>query len=249
MEAGMFMHRVCHSQLKRARLSGHVALLAIAVASLFAAQAMSAEPRPIASEIRDFEILVDNAKAGTSKVTITDYDDGRSLAATSADVKLTILLYTYVYQFNGSEEWLDDQLRRLDSRAIDGPKKLSLKAQVDSERTVLQGADGKMRNTTTHAMTTNYWRQPPDELQGKKIAVLDADNGKTLQLKFENVGPKTLTLLGKPCPCQHFKATGDLEVELWYDGSGRLVRQVGTEDGRKTEIRLTGYRQSRTERR
>lgn len=218
------------------------AMLAVPAMILATYAAMADEPHPIASETREFEILVDDAKAGATTSTITEFDDGRSVVSTTAEVKVKILVYNYVYQFSGAEEWLGNQFRGLDSRTVDGLSKLSLKVRLDGERMVLQGADGKPRATTPQVMTTNYWRQPPDELLGKKIAVLDADNGRTLKLQFDHVGPKTLTLLGKPVDCQHFKVTGDLQSELWFDGSQRLVRRLGTEDGHKTEARLTGYR-------
>lgn len=224
-------------------------VLSIVGLFLMTLPATAAEPSPIASETREFEILIDQARAGKSSITICDYEDGRCVAATSADVRVTVLLYTYVYQFNGSEEWHDGRLRGLNSKTVDGLSKLSLQAQVDTDRTVLLTADGKSRSTVSHSMTTNYWRQPAGEVIGKKIPVIDADTGKTLQLKFEDLGAKTLTLAGKRVACQHFKGTGDLTVELWFDANGRLVRQLGTEDGHKTEIRLSAVKPARVEKR
>jgi hypothetical protein len=202
----------------------------------------AAEALPVASEIREFEVFVDDAKAGKSTVTISEYEDGRVVTTASADIRVTILLFNYVYQFNGTEEWLENRPRALQSRTVDGFKQLSLKAQFEPDRTTLQAADGRPRTAGAHVMTTNFWRLPPSEMLDKRIPVLDADTGKTLQLQFQYQGTKPLTLIGKPFTSHYFKVTGDKPCELWFDGGGRLVRHLGVEDGHKTEFRLSAFR-------
>ena len=219
-----------------------VAFFALAGLFFKAVEVAAAEVLPVASEIREFEVFVDDARAGKSTVTISEFEDGRVVAAASADIRVTILLFNYVYQFNGSEEWLDNRPRGLESRTVDGLKQLSLKARFEPDRTILQAADGKTRSAGAHVMTTNFWRLPPSEMFDKRIPVLDADTGKTLQLQFQYQGTKPLTLIGKPFTSHYFKVTGDKPCELWFDGGGRLVRHLGVEDGHKTEFRLSAFR-------
>ena len=94
---------------------------------------------------------------------------------------------------------------------------------------------------TVPVITNNYWRLPPTDILDKPIIVLSADTGKPQRLQFHRETDQELRLLTKRVTCQYYKVTGDLELELWFDGSGRLVRQIGNEEGRKTELSLTGY--------
>jgi hypothetical protein len=41
----------------------------------------------------------------------------------------------------------------------------------------------------------------------------------------------------------HYKLTGKVNVDLWYDGSDRLVRQEWVESGHKTVLELVRVRQ------
>src|SRR5687768_14876312 len=86
----------------------------VPAAALFAADAL-----PVTSEIREFEVFVDDTKAGKSTVTISEFEDGRVVTTASADIRVAILLFNYVYQFNGTEEWLENRPRALQSRTVD----------------------------------------------------------------------------------------------------------------------------------
>jgi hypothetical protein len=226
---------------------GLIVAWGVILAFLAAGRLTAAQPAPREVEYREYEILVDNAPAGTGTLTVADYEEGWVVADSTAKVRVNVLLFNYVYEFSGREVWHDNVFQRIDSRAIDGAKRLSLKGQVTGDSITLEGADGRPRAAQAPALTTNYWRLPPDPLLGKPIAVIDADNGKSLRLQFDERDLVPLTILGKRLDCRHFQVSGDQKADLWYDGIGRLVRQIGTEDGHKTEVRLIGYRRSRPE--
>jgi hypothetical protein len=76
-----------------------------------------------------------------------------------------------------------------------------------------------------------------------RLLVLDADNGKTYDVRCENVAQEEITIGAARITCNHFRLQGAVDVELWFDAAGYLVRQVGTEDGHATELRLVSVQQ------
>ena len=53
---------------------------------------------------------------------------------------------------------------------------------------------------------------------------------------------RTIELAGKSRSCFHVKITEPRVIQLWFDGKRRLVRQLSTEDGHPTELRLRSLR-------
>jgi hypothetical protein len=74
----------------------------------------------------------------------------------------------------------------------------------------------------------------------RTVLLLDSDQGKLLRGKLKSMGEETLTVAGRPQTCTHYRITGDVEVDVWYDASRRLVRQESVESGHKTLLELTG---------
>ena len=68
--------------------------------------------------------------------------------------------------------------------------------------------------------------------------MLDADNGKTYDVQCTYVGTEEIAVGAARLACKHFRLMGEIKVDLWFDAPGYLVRQVGTEDGHATELRL-----------
>jgi hypothetical protein len=60
---------------------------------------------------------------------------------------------------------------------------------------------------------------------------------------LRRVGDETVVVAGRKKACSHYKLTGDVDVDLWYDAEQRLIRQVTVESGHKTVmelVRMTG---------
>ena len=62
-------------------------------------------------------------------------------------------------------------------------------------------------------------------------------------LSHQLYGAKALTVADQRLTCSRWRITGGVEVELWFDSQGLLVRQVGMEDGHHTELRLVSIQQ------
>jgi hypothetical protein len=71
------------------------------------------------------------------------------------------------------------------------------------------------------------------------VPLLDSDKGQTLKGEVKRIGEESITVAGRKTPCTHYRISGDVQVNVWYDGDQRLVRQETVESGHKTVMELT----------
>ncbi len=226
-----------------------VAIASFSVAGLLAA----AEPEVVSAETRTYEISVDGKNSGQSTLSLARYSDGSESVSADAKVTVSWTVFSYVYEFHGKEVWRDGRFDQLESRAVDGGKRLSLSVKRGERGfEVITNAKGKPASISDVQLTTNYWREPPSwrepsgGTEARSIAVLDADNGKLYDEKIERLGQQELTVGGQRMATNAYRLKGKLDVELWFDERGFLVRQVGKEEGHPTEVRLAKIQQGET---
>jgi len=219
----------------------------LAAATLFALVAtveavQNDSPEPLERETRVYDIWVDRSVAGKSTVEIERFTDGRERATTDAKLAVAWVVFKYVYEFHGEEYWSQGQPEHLSSRAVDGGKRLSLVATRRERGWRIQKSGVASAVAGEIQLTTNYWRQPAALASGK-LSILDADNGKIYAVRCENRGVVPVSVGGSSIPCTHFQFKGDIEIDLWFDAAGYLVRYIGTEEGHATELRLVSKSQ------
>src|SRR5262249_12721149 len=98
------------------------------------------------------------------------------------------------------------------------------------------------RISRSDVWTTSYWRLPDGERTDRDIALLDADTAKEIAAKLDYVETKPITVAGQTVQCAHYRLRGGVQVDLWYDGKDRLVRQESIEEGHRTVLDLTSVR-------
>jgi hypothetical protein len=85
---------------------------------------------------------------------------------------------------------------------------------------------------------STYWRLPPARFRNQNVPLIDADTGKDLNATLRFVGMENTPVAGQSVQCAHWRITGGVQVDLWYDGYDRLVREESIEDGHKTLLEL-----------
>ena len=89
-------------------------------------------------------------------------------------------------------------------------------------------------------MADNILETASGEQRGPNVTLFDADTGKLINARMERVGIEKITILGKKgVDCNHYKLTGGVQVDLWYDGTDRMVRQESVEQGHRTILELS----------
>jgi hypothetical protein len=194
------------------------------------------------TEVRDFKISVDGDRCGKLRLSIQSHPDGRHVVVGDSSLELNYFVYTFRYSSQGNETWLAGRLEKLESAASYGGDRYKVTATGDEDKVVVR-ADGKERKLPRNVWTTSYWHAPEEGLLGKTVSLLDSDKGLSLSAKLERIGSEPL-ILGetKDQKYTHYRLRGDVEVDLWYDDAGRLVRRDAVERGHKTRLELTAIR-------
>ncbi|HEV3204414.1 MAG TPA: DUF6134 family protein [Gemmataceae bacterium] len=190
------------------------------------------------TEIRDFQIYVDNNSAGSYRMKITPHDNGTISMTAEARVQVTFLLFKYTYTYKGTETWLGNRLMRLDSTCNDDGKYFTVSAEPEGNFLRVK-TNSKERTIQPDVWTTTYWRLPLDRPRNGQVSLLDADTGRFISGKIQDLGASRIKVAGHEQVCTHYKITGDrIQVDAWYDAKERLVHQESLEDKHTTVLKL-----------
>jgi hypothetical protein len=192
-------------------------------------------------ETRDFAVFVGGKAAGEVHMTIHKQDANTTSVRTDTDIKVSHGLITFKYSFRGQEVWKDRRLSRLESTTDDNSKRYTVSAASDGKELKIK-TNGTEARAKTETWSSTYWTLPELKLRENNLTILDADNGKLLEAKLAYVATEKHKIAGQEVSLNHYRLTGKLTVDLWYDGHDRLVRQEWTEQGHKTILILVRVR-------
>jgi hypothetical protein len=189
------------------------------------------------SEHRVFKITIEGTEAGTYTQTITTYGEGTTDFVGRSDVKFKVLGFTYQQAFRGQERWKEGKLLHLSSASNDNgdPHTLVVNAAGDQLK-VLEG--GKERMIRGDVWSTSYWTLPPMEQRKGTVPLIDSDLGTEHQVKLQHMGKVVLIVNSQRVTCNHYKVTGPVQADLWFDENERLVRRDMERRGRKVTMML-----------
>jgi Family of unknown function (DUF6134) len=190
------------------------------------------------TETRRFAIEIDGKPAGTYQMMIRQEADGASVLTCQAHAKVKFGFVTmYRYSYLGTETWKDGRLVRLDSTTNDNGEQYAIVAEAQADGMRLK-VNGKERTVAGNVWTTTYWRLPDPVRANVRLALLDPDSGKVSAGQLELIDEGQMEVGGNRIPCKHYRVSGDVKVELWFDAGQRLLRQDSVEDGHRTVLRL-----------
>ncbi len=217
-----------------------VALRGWIVAALLAL-AFGGSARAAEVETRDFAVLISGKPSGEVHMTIHRQDDGSIQMRCDTDIKVSFGLLRYKYVYRGLEVWKDRRLVRLDSNTDDNGKRFIVSAAAKDTNLDLK-VNNVEKQVRGDVWVTSYWTLPDPKRRAETLAILDADNGTILEGKLSFVATEKLRIAGQEVSLNHYRITGKTTIDLWYDGSERLVRQEWTEQGHKTLLELLRVR-------
>src|SRR5262249_35822313 len=149
---------------------------------------------------------------------------------TDINVKI-VIPYKFIYR--GEEVWKDNRLVRFESKTDDNGKVYMVSAVADANVVRLK-VNNVERVVKPEVWLTSYWCLPDPKLRSSVLPIIDADNGRDLDSKLSYVATEKLRVAGQEATLNHYRLSGKVNVELWYDGSERLVRQEWIEQTHRT---------------
>lgn len=216
--------------------------LAVAWAlSLAALAGLSSDAGAADVETRDFSVIVGGKAAGEVHVTIHKHDNGSTYVRCDTDVKVKLGPLEYKFIYRGCEEWKAHRLVKFDSHTDDNGKRYFVSAAAEKDGVRLK-VNNVEKMVPAHVWLTSYWMLPDPKLRDQELPLIDADNGKELSGRLQFVANEKIKLGGQVIPLNHYRVTGKVDVNLWYDGNERLVRWEWVESGYRTQVELVRVR-------
>ena len=193
--------------------------------------------RAAEAETRHFNVTIDGKEAGSYQLTM-QHNQGTSTISGQANVRYRVLVISYTYTYSGREVWKDGRLHSLDSQTNDDGKRYTVAARAENN-SLRVISNGQQRLTRGDVWTTSYWRLAPAHLHNKAVPLIDNDTGRDINATLQYVGIEPVRACGAIQNYAHYRVAGaGLNVDLWYDGHGQLVRQESIEDGHRSVLEL-----------
>src|SRR5262249_22595508 len=103
-------------------------------------------------------------------------------------------------------------------------------------------SNGAERMARPDVWLTTYWQLPDARRRNGPVPLLDADTGKDINGRLQFVGVEPVHVAGQMMNCAHYRVLAHVPVDVWYDGSDRLVRKEWVEDNHRAQLELMGVR-------
>jgi hypothetical protein len=190
------------------------------------------------TEARAYSVLIDGRPAGAYHSSISTEKDGTVTMIGKADIKVSFLIFSYKYSYQGTEVWKDGRLQRFSSSCDDDGKRYTVSAAAENGVMKVK-VNGEEHTASADVWVTSYWRLPDAKFCNHELPLLDGDTGKNIAAKLQQIGNEKVAVAGREVPCTHHRLTGGVQIDLWYDGQDRLVREEFVEDGHRTVLQLT----------
>jgi Family of unknown function (DUF6134) len=182
---------------------------------------------PPAKTTRTFDIVRENSKIGTDVVEIEKQGDMTTVNF-KTHISVVIVIEVYHYEHMSSETWKGDQFVSFKSQTDDNGKKHVLSATADGDKIQFE-IDGKHSEGPKTVLPASFWNK--SFLDAHEM--FDEANGKRLSVKASDLGEETVTVHGTKRKAHHYKISGDLERDVWFDGDTLIRLKLSGSDGSK----------------
>lgn len=196
-----------------------------------------AEPRVVSQHTRVFRVIVDRKPRGTHMMTIQRRQDGSEVMRGESNVFVNMIAYKFYYTSNGSETWKSGRLIQLVNESDYNGEKFLVQGAATQQALNYQ-VNGESQKAPADAFAS-YWREPPAKRVGLKVNLLNADKGLQMTADLERLEDESIKIDSELLKAKHYRMRGEVEVDVWYDDLGYLVRQSSLESGHRTILELT----------
>lgn len=131
------------------------------------------------------------------------------------------------------EVWRHGRLMAYDSLTTKNGTTVTVKGRANGTTFIIDGAEGRVEAPAA-VHPSNPWSIA---ITDKKLLLATA-SGKLLRVKAAPAGEESIDIGAKQVKARRFKVTGDMELELWYDAGGVIVKFSYVDDGEPVEFTL-----------
>lgn len=221
------------------RVAGPLLTAAVAM-SVFAGIALadSGAPQGVERQTRSYSISIDGTRRGSSKA---EFRSGNGLLwiQSESEIRINYLVYKYNYTSSGTEIWNNGRVTALENTADYNGTSYTVKGS-STPRGLQITTNGTASLVSPDVWDTSYLVLPDRlaRVEAATVVLLDSDKGHLLSGKIQFVGEETLNVAEGQKVCTHYRIGGEVQVDVWFDASRRLVRQDSHERGHKVRFEL-----------
>lgn len=167
----------------------------------------------------DFTVFRNGDPIGHHEITVEQTADSETVAIKTNIVVEVAYIPVYRFEHTGREVWRNGRLISLRSKTNDDGDKHTLDVSAKADHLDVDG-DGATSSADVNILPASLWNH---DIVGKTI-LLNTLTGKQMSVAVSDLGADTITAHGATIAAHHYKLTGDLKRELWYDQSNTLVQ-------------------------
>ena len=186
--------------------------------------AVVASAAAVAQERLVFDVLRDGETVGQHHLEFEREDSGLKVSVETALSVTRAFITVFRYEHKRVERWQDGRLLSLAGMTNDDGEETELSIVLkDKEYTrTVNGEDEQLAGSLGIA---SLWTQ--DVLDGGKM--LSAENHEVYRVRADRLGREMIRLGSGEIEAEHYRLSGQLTRDVWYDPDGRLA-QVRYED-------------------
>ena len=190
------------------------AILAMALA--LCVTGLRAEPQV---QRLSFAIMRNGQQIGQHEMEIA-----RDGSATTVDFRTQIevkvmFINAYSFSYAGREIWNGDSFVSFESRTNDNGKPHAVTAAASADKTAIT-ADGKTIEATGNVIPASFWNLA----FLTRTAFFHPETGLPLKIAVADLGNEQIATRMGAKLARHFRLTGGLERDLWFDQTGTPLR-------------------------
>jgi Family of unknown function (DUF6134) len=147
-------------------------------------------------------------------------EDGAIVVEHTAELAVEVLGITAFHRRTRFREvWRDERLVEFDGLVEDNGEPFPVAAHADGDRLVVQGPAGRIEAPADTAPS-----EPSLEFAIKREWFFDSKTGALLNTAVARAGREPLKVGDRVVQATRYEIAGDLEQQVWFDGSGAWVQ-------------------------
>lgn len=210
---------LCRLWHRRARRGGGLGLGVLAVLLL-------ASVTVLAQERLVFDVLRDGEAVGEQSIEFEQEDEGLKVSVKTALAVKRAFFTVFRYEHKRVERWRDGQLVSLAGMTNDDGEEMELSI-VLKDKAYTRTFNGEDEQLNGSLGIASLWSK--QILSGGKL--LSAESDAVYRVRADLLGRETIRVGSGDILADHYRLSGQLSRDLWYDDRGRLAQVRYEHDG------------------
>jgi Domain of unknown function (DUF6134) len=199
--------------------------LALALLALPLCPAAADIPPAATKTHQSYDIIRQGDTIGTNTVDVERRGDTTLVKISTKILVKVMFIEAYRFDHDATETWKTGQLVAFNSQTNDNGTKHNVTVTSGTDKLDLN-VDGKHSDAPLTLRPASLWNKAFDAQK----ELFDPANGKRLAIQTKDLGDENITVNGAARQARHYKISGELDRDVWFDGDTLLrMKLVGSD--------------------